>query len=171
MRNPRGGHVAFLLCVFLFAAPISSCSRSAPAGFPYDAEVVDLKDAPTTLASLRGHPVVFAAYAASMPDCRKRIEGLVALSDAFRNDEVRFVAVDVSPPDAGKFPKAVPEDRGYVLFLEDRYKEVTRAMKLDVIPTTFLVSSEGTIRERIEGVHTWDSSDFRQRVDVLVRSR
>lgn len=34
-------------------------------------------------------------YAASMPDRRKRIEQFVTLSEAFRNAEVRFVAVDL----------------------------------------------------------------------------
>ena len=73
----------------------SSCSTPPRGIFPYEAGVIDLRGEPASLALLRGRPVVFATYVASMPDCRKRIERFVALSDAFRGAEVRFVAVDI----------------------------------------------------------------------------
>ena len=147
----------------------SSCSTPPRGIFPYEAGVIDLRGEPASLALLRGRPVVFATYVASMPDCRKRIERFVDLSDAFRGAEVRFVAVDIGPPEAAKDSEALPEDRGNVLFLKDRNNEVTRALKIDITPTTFLVSADGKIQDRIESVYTWDSPDFRRRVETLTR--
>ncbi len=171
MRNARLGSILLLLPLLALTALAASCSRPSVGAFPYDAGVIDRRDAPTTLALLRGRPAVFAAYAASMPDCRKQIERFVALSEAFRGADVRFVAVDISPLEAEKFPQAVPDDPGNVLFLKDRNNEVSRALKLEITPTTFLVSADGKIRDRIESLHTWDSPDFRRRVDSLVRNR
>lgn len=173
MRSARPGSALLTASLVALALFGPSCSRPprGPGAFPYDAGVVDLRDSPATLASLRSHPVVFAAYAASMPDCRKRIERFVALSDAYRNAEVRFVAVDRSPLEADKFPEAVPDHRGDVLFVKDRDGGVSRTLKIDITPTTFLVSADGVIRDRIESVHDWDAPGFRRRVDALVTGR
>jgi peroxiredoxin len=168
MWEERAGSILLSISLLALAAPVPSCSRPPPGAFPYDAAVVDLADAPGTLAPLRGRPVVLAAYAASMPDCRKRIERFVALSDAFPDAGVRFVAVDISPREADKFPEVVPDRRGNVQFLKDVSGEVRRALKIDITPTTFLVSSGGNIRDRVESVYTWDSPDFRRRVVALV---
>ncbi|MGE5189832.1 MAG: peroxiredoxin family protein, partial [Gemmatimonadota bacterium] len=143
MRNARPGIVFPLAAAVALAVAGASCSPSRSGRFPYDAAVVDRNDAPATLAPLRGHPVVLAAYAASMPDCRKRIERFVSLSDEFRDAPVRFVAVDISPREADKFPEVVPDRRGSVLFLKDGNGEVRRALKIDITPTTFLVFPDG----------------------------
>jgi peroxiredoxin len=151
---------------------VASCApRSQPGKFPYDASVVDRQGTLTSFASLRGHPVVLVAYVASMPDCRKRIERFVALSDRFRSTEIRFLAVDIGSLESDKFPDLLPADRGKVLFLNDRNDEVRRALKIDITPTTFLVSADGKIRDRIEAVYTWDHPDFRRRVEPLDRNR
>lgn len=171
MRNTRIASILLPVAILPLTLLGYSCSRSPGGAFPYEAGVVDPRDAPASLEPLRGHPVVFAAYAASMPDCRKRIERFVVLSDAFRSADVRFVAVDISPMEAGRFPQALPDDRGNVQFLKDRNNEVSRALKIDITPTTFLVSVDGKIRDRIESVYTWDSPDFRRRVETLARNR
>jgi len=151
---------------------VASCApRSQPGTFPFDAGVVDRQGSLTSLASLRGHPIVLVAYAASMPDCRKRIGRFVALSDRFRSTEIRFLAVDIGSLESDNFRDLLPEDRGKVLFLNDRYDEVRRALKIDITPTTFLVSADGKIRDRIEAVYTWDHPDFRRRVEPLDRNR
>ncbi len=106
-----------------------------------------------------------------MPDCRKRIERFVVLSDAFRNSEIRFVAVDIGSSESDKFRELLPQDRGNVLFLNDRNEEVMRALKIDITPTTVLVSGSGKILDRIESLHTWDLPEFRRRVETLNRNR
>ena len=171
MRSARPGSILMLLFALALTAPASSCSRPSPGTFPFDAAVADRHDAPATLSPLRGRPVVLAAYAASMPDCRERIERFVALSEAFPNAGVRFVALDISPRDADKFPEVVPDRRGEVQFFKDRNGEVGRALKVDITPTTFLVSADGRIRDRVESVYTWDSPDFRRRVASLAPAR
>ena len=156
----------------VLAMLVASCApRSLPGTFPYDTSVVDRQGIRTSFASLRGHPIVLVAYAASMPDCRKRIERFVALSDMFRSTEIRFVAVDIDSLESDKFPDLLPEDRGEVMFLNDRRNEVRRALKIDITPTTFLVSAAGKIQDRIEAVYTWDHPDFRRRVEPLDRNR
>jgi hypothetical protein len=168
VRTRVGLPSALLLCVSLLAG---SCSRSVPGIFPYNARVVDRQGVLTSLASLRGSPVVFVAYVASMPDCRERIRRLVALSDALRNSDVRFAAVDIGFGQGDNFPDVLPDDRGNVLFLNDRYQELRRELKIDITPTTFLVSPGGKIRERIEGFHTWDAPDFHHRVEMFAGGR
>ena len=156
----------------VLAILVASCTpRSLPATFPYDASLVDRQGASTSFASLRGHPFVLVAYVASMPDCRKRIERFVALSLLFRDTGIRFVAVDIGSLESDKFPDLLPEDRGMVLFLNDRNDEVRRALKIDITPTTFLVSADGKIQDRIEAVYTWELPDFRRRVESLDRNR
>lgn len=171
----RYSRIASILVLAFIGATFSlffhSCSRPRQGVFPYEASVVDRLDAPVTLASLRGSPVVFVTYAASMPDCRRRIERLVALSDEFRKSGIKFAAVDISPAHADKFPEVVPDYRGDVMFLKDRNGEAGRALKVDITPTTFLVSADGKIRERIESVYTWDTPDFRRRVESLGQIR
>jgi len=153
---------AFLLFLILTAA---SCSRSSPAAFPYSAEVVDPNGASSTLEPMHGAPMVVVAYVASMPDCRERIRRFVALSESFGNPRVRFVALDIGIGPPEKFPEVLPRDRGNVQFLDDRDGEVRRALKIDITPTTFLVSADGKIRDRIAALYTWDSPEFRKRVE------
>lgn len=161
-----------LVPLVALAILVASCApRSQQGTFPYDASVVDRQGTRTSFASLRGHPIVLVAYVASMPDCRKRIERFVALSDRFRSTEIRFLAVDIGSLESDKFPDLLPADRGKVLFLNDRNDEVRRALKIDITPTTFLVSADGKIRDRIEAVYTWDHPDFRRRVEPLDRNR
>lgn len=171
MRHIRIGSILSLVLVLSLGLSGVSCSRSPGGAFPYDAGVTDLRDAPASLAPLRGRPIVVATFVASMPDCRKRIERFVALSESFRSSAVRFVAVDIGMREMGDLPEFLPEDRGTVLFLVDRDNEVKRALKIDITPTTFLVSADGKIRDRIESDYTWDSPDFRSRVESLARGR
>ncbi len=171
MRKFRIGSILFLLFVLPLTLSGVSCSRSPGVVFPYDTGVIDPRDDPASLAPLRGRPFVFATYVASMPDCRKRIERFVALSKAFRGTEVRFVAVDIGLPEADKVSETLPEDQGNVLFLKDRNNEVRRALKIVITPTTFLVSADGMIQDRIESVYTWDSPDIQHRVETLARGR
>lgn len=159
----RGGVTsALLLPIMMLLA--ASCFRSVPETFPYDAAAVDLRGAPATLAPLRGFPMVVVAYVASMPDCRERIRRFVLLSESFRASEIRFVAVDIGFGQGDRFPDVLPEDRGNVLFLNDRSRELGKALRIDVTPTTFLVLPGGRIRDRLEGFHDWDSPDFRRRL-------
>jgi len=170
VRNAWIGSILFLVSILLLTLTGVSCSRPPRGVFPYDAGVIDLRDDPASLAPLRGRPVVFVTYVASMPDCRKRIERFVALSNAFRGTEVRFVAVDIGLPEAAKVSETLPEDQGNVLFLKDRNTEVRRTLKIVITPTTFLVSADGKIKDRIESVYTWDSPDIQHRVETLSRS-
>ncbi len=162
LRKRRGMPSAILLLV---AWVTVSCSRSGRGTFPYDAAMTDVHGAPAKLAPLRGLPVVVVAYVASMPDCRERIRQFVSLSRSLRNPALRFVAIDIGFGAEDKFPDVLPEDRGNVLFLHDRSQEFRKALRIDITPTTFFVSSGGQIRDRMEGSHRWDSPDFRRRVD------
>lgn len=163
--TPGGLLSALSLVVTLLPA---SCSRSVPGTFPYDAAVVDPKGVHSTLTSVHGVPMVVVAYVASMPDCRERIRRFVALSDGFRIPRLRFVAVDIGIGPPAKFPEVLPPDRGNVQFFDDRDGDVRRALRIDITPTTFLVSADGKIRDRIEALYTWDSPEFHRRLERFV---
>lgn len=161
---------ALSLTAFFLVLSLEACARDGKVHFPYDARVSDLEGRVTNLETLRGRPFVAVTYVASMPDCRKRIERFVALSDFFKEGDIRFVAVDIRPMDTEKFPGAFPEYKGSAQFYKDRIGTVAGKLKVDLVPSTFFVSPGGKIIERIESLHAWDSQDFRNRVNKFIRS-
>lgn len=161
---------ALSLTSFFLVLSLEACARGGKVYFPYDAQVFGLDGKVANLETLRGRPFVAVTYVASMPDCRKRIERFVALSDFFKEGEIRFVAVDISPMEAEMFPGAFPEYKGSAQFYKDRIGTVARMLKVDLVPSTFFFSPGGKIIERIESLHAWDSQDFRNRVNKFTRS-
>ncbi len=162
--------MAFSLLSLLLFTSLGACTAPKKAVFPFDAPMVDKEDKSTSLESLRGRPLVVVAYAASMPDCRRRIEKFVELSEAFGNREVTFVAIDISPIEAKQFPDVVSVRAGNALFVKDVEGAAGRALKVDLIPTTFFVSRKGEILEKVEAVHSWDGGDFRNRVEKFLEN-
>jgi hypothetical protein len=112
--------------------------------------------------------MIVVTYVAAMPDCQERIRRFVSLSESFQSTRVRFVAVDISIGPPKGFPEVLPPDRGNVRFFDDRNGDVRRALKIDITPTTFLVSADGRIRDRIEALYTWDSPEFHRRLERFV---
>ncbi|MCL5883945.1 MAG: TlpA family protein disulfide reductase [Deltaproteobacteria bacterium] len=159
---------ALSLMVYFLVLSLEACARDGRVSFPFDAQVSDLEGRVLKLETLRGRPFVAVTYVPSMPDCRKRIERFVALSDFFKEGDIRFVAVDIRPSEAEMFPGAFPEYKGSVRFYKDRTGTVARILKVDLVPSTFFVSSGGKIIERIDSLRSWDSEDFRNRVNKFI---
>ncbi len=163
---------SLVLLLLLPLAPIETIAQEAKGIFPYDAPVVDRGDRPASLGGLRDHPLVVVAYAASMPDCRKEIGRFIALAGSFHDREVKFLAIDISPLEAKRFPGMIPADAGNVLFFKDIKGRIRQTLKVELIPTTFLVSRNGEIVEGVKASHSWDTDDFRRRVEsFLTRGR
>jgi peroxiredoxin len=139
--------------------------------FPYSATVLDKAGNEMSLEELGGRKLVLAVYTSSMPDCLKRVKEFVSLSEGFEGSGALFAGIDITPLSFDAFVRNVPEFTGDVLFRKDRRGKLARELGVHIIPTTFFISPEGQIMERIESIHAWDSKEFGMRVKKFLKEQ
>lgn len=139
--------------------------------FPYGSPVLDKAGNKMSLEGFQGKRVVLAVYTSSMPDCLKRINAFVSLSKGFEGSGALFAGIDVTPSNFDAFVLNVPEFPGDVHFRKDEEGKIARSLEVQIIPTTFFISQDGQIVEKIESVHEWDSKEFREKVRKFLKEQ
>ncbi len=160
-----------IMALLSMTALIFAVNLFADVPFPYGSTVLDEGGNEMSLKGLEGKKVVLAVYTSSMPDCLKRVKEFVSLSKGFEGSGPLFAGIDIAPSGFDTFVRNVPEFPGYVRFRKDEEGKIARAPEVQILPTTFFISPEGQIVEKIESVHSWDSEEFRGRVKSFLKEQ
>lgn len=115
----------------------------------------DTHGTPHTLMAYRGQVVLVNFWATWCEPCREEMPALQALQHKLGKERLVVLAVNYgeSPARVHRFTRNMPLDFPIVL---DRDMEAAKAWQVRVLPTSFVLGPDGTIRYRAVGVLEWE---------------
>jgi thiol-disulfide isomerase/thioredoxin len=116
----------------------------------------DLHGATHDLARYRGKVVLVNFWATWCEPCRHEMPSMQRLRDKLAGKPFVVLAVNVDEPDA-RVRRFVEETRFNLPVVLDMNKTVTRAWKVRVMPTSYIVDTEGKLRYRVVGDIDWST--------------
>ena len=136
----------------------------AAAAYP-DVPLLTLAGRPTNLRALRGKVVFFNIWATWCPPCVAELPSIQALYEQVDTSKVAFVLVsfDQNPKRAQTFIRR----KGYTVPVYFPAAPLPPAFDSQAIPTTILLTPDGRVAARHEGMADYDSPEFRAYLDRL----
>lgn len=120
-----------------------------------------LSSSEVALSDYRGKPVILHFFATWCGPCREEMEALRRFVSRTQSDSLSVLAVSVGEPEdrVRRFFDAVPVNFTVLL---DRDMAVTRAWRVDMLPTTYVLNAELKPRVFMRGEQKWDQLDATQ---------
>ena len=114
----------------------------------------DVHGTPHTLTAYRGQVVLVNFWATWCEPCREEMPALQALQHKLGKERLVVLAVNYgeSPERVHKFMHSMPLDFPIVL---DRDMDAAKAWQVRVLPTSFVLGPDGTIRYKAVGALEW----------------
>jgi thiol-disulfide isomerase/thioredoxin len=130
----------------------------------------DLEGASRSLEAYRGKVVILNFWATWCEPCREEMPSLNQLRKALEGKPVEMFAVNVGEGEAriAAFLGKVPLDFPVLL---DADAQVSRAWKVRLMPTTFIIGTDGRVRYTYAGGRDWADESVRARVAALAAER
>jgi thiol-disulfide isomerase/thioredoxin len=141
-------------------------SASAASGeYTFQFKTLDGKS--VSLADLKGKVVFMNIWATWCPPCIAEMPGIQRLYTKVDRDKVAFVmlTVDDDPEKAKRFI----EKKKYTFPVYSIDGPVPRDFATQAIPSTFVLDKNGKIVARHDGMADYDTDEFREFLDGLVR--
>ena len=160
---------AFVIAFLVFAAAPASAESLKPwaGGKTPPLELADPEGAVHRLADYRGKVVLVNFWATWCAPCRAEMPSLERLRASLEGRPFAVLAVNV-----GENPRAAREfaDKLPVRFtiLMDRDVRATKAWGAKLLPVSFLVGPDGSIRYSYLGDLDWSSAQVREKVESLL---
>lgn len=124
-----------------------------------DFTATDLSGHTWRLADLRGRPVVINFWASWCPPCREELPELQRLADKYADAGLVVLLINVDEPD--EVAANYLRQEGITLpCIVDEGGRLARRFRVLGLPTTLLVSPDGTLAGRIQG---WQGSEYLER--------
>jgi thiol-disulfide isomerase/thioredoxin len=131
--------------------------------------LADHRGQPHTLTAYHGQVVLVNFWATWCEPCREEMPALQHLQNLLGKERFVVLAVNYgeAPERVQAFVRTVPVDFSLLL---DRHGDVTKTWQVQVLPTSFVVGPDGTIRYRVVGVLDWgDAAIVKQLAGLLTR--
>lgn len=138
-------------------APIATAAEARP--LP-EMRFLDMAGAETGVEAFRGQVVVLNLWATWCAPCREEMPALDRLAAAFAGQPVRVVALSVDRA-APERVQAFLDEVGvkHMAVYRDPKAAATRALKVQGLPVTLLIDSEGREAGRVLGIARWDGEE------------
>lgn len=132
-----------------------------------DVPLFTLDGQPTNLRALRGKTVFFNIWATWCPPCVAELPGIQALYDKVDKQKVAFVLVsfDQNPKKAQAFIRR----KGYTVPVYFPAAPLPPAFDSQAIPTTLILTPDGRIATRHEGMADYDSPKVKAYLEGLAQ--
>ena len=174
--SPRALAAALTAAAFLFPAfPAQAAETKAElrpwTGGPTPAlRLKDLEGGSHSLEAYRGKVVVLNFWATWCEPCREEMPSLNRLRHSLKGLPVEMFAVNVGEGEAriAGFLGKVPVDFPVLL---DADSQVSRAWKVRLMPTTFIIGTDGRVRYTYAGGRDWADESVRARIAALAAER
>lgn len=126
-----------------------------------DFELVSIDGKAIKLSSLRGKKVIVNFWATWCPPCRLEMPEMEKFYSKHKNEGIEILAVNLikaekSRADVPAFIKAYSTTFPVLL---DENSDAARLYNVSSIPASFIVDTQGVIREKIVGPMTYDSME------------
>lgn len=124
-----------------------------------DFELKSIDGTAMKLSSLRGKKLILNMWATWCPPCRQEMPDMEKFYTDNKNAGIEILAVNLTQ--AEKSRNDVPEFlKAYSItfpVIMDENGDVARLYKVSSIPATFIIDTQGVIREKLVGPMTYDS--------------
>ena len=110
-----------------------------------DFSVYDLDGKPLALSELRPNPVVLVFWTTQCPYCREELGMMQAVYEEKAKEGLAVVAIDVGEDQSTVEPFVESEGYTFAVAL-DTERTVSADYRIERIPATFLIDSEGVIQ-------------------------
>lgn len=151
------------------AAPAAASSNNLEKWAGQEPSLFTLKNLASTevaLSTYRGKPVILHFFATWCGPCREEMEALRRFVARTKASDLTVLAVSVGEPDdrVRRFFDKMPVNFTVVL---DRDMAVTRAWRVAMLPTTYVLNAELKPKLFLRGEQQWDQLDAAQIVRKL----
>lgn len=141
-----------------------SITAVAGAGF----QMVDLEGNAVSFESLRGKVVFMNIWATWCPPCVAEMPNIQSLYEKVGSDKIAFVMLSVDQGGMGKVKKFV-DRKGFTFPVYMPSGPLPQEFYSQAIPTTFIISPEGKIVARQEGMAEYDTPEVREFLQSMVK--
>jgi thiol-disulfide isomerase/thioredoxin len=130
-------------------------------------ELVDLNGATHRLEQYRGSVVLVNFWATWCGPCRAEMPSIERLRASMRGKPFSVLAVNVG--ESGRVARDFVERLhvGFTVLL-DRDRSTTRAWGAHVLPASYIIGPDGSIRYSYLGELDWGSDEVRSRIEALM---
>lgn len=141
-----------------------SNTSSAGAGF----QMVDLDGNSVSFESLRGKVVFMNIWATWCPPCVAEMPNIQSLYEKVDTDKIAFVMLSIDQGGMGKVKKFI-DRKGFTFQVYMPAGPLPQEFYSQAIPTTFILSPEGKIVARQEGMAEYDTPEVREFLQSMVK--
>lgn len=111
--------------------------------------------------SLKGKVVFLNIWATWCPPCVAEMSNIQRLYDKVGSEKIAFVMLSVDNKGADKVQKFI-QKKGFTFPVYMPASQLPEEFSSDAIPTTFIISPEGKIVARQEGMAEYDTKEMRE---------
>lgn len=165
------------LCLIItFTGLITSCEKKpgqqlqkATIGQPApDFSLTDTKGKVWTLSDLRGKVVFVNFWATWCPPCREEMPSMQALYSSMPNEKFEMLAI-LNNDDPLLAETLVARIGGTFPVLNDPDSSIATAYGLTGVPETFIIDTNGILREKFIGPRPWDSPEAKKMLNQYLQ--
>jgi peroxiredoxin len=131
-------------------------------------ELTDAQGRPHRLADYRGKAVLVNFWATWCEPCREEMPSMERLRAAMQDKPFVVLAVNVGEGERAARAFGEKMQLGFPLLL-DRDTKTARAWSARVLPASFVLGPDGSIRYSYFGAIDWARDDVRQAIEGLLR--
>lgn len=157
----------------LLAFALTACEppppnlRVVPGSLFPKLQVTTLSGQPTTTAKYSGKVQVINVWATWCAPCRKELPALDRLADALDRDKFVVFGVSIDGDDHLVREFLIDRKVRFTSYLDAQQHMARGVLGVRAYPSTFLVGTDGKLREVVEGAREWDSAEWIARVRAL----
>ena len=114
-----------------------------------------------SLESMKGKVIFMNIWATWCPPCIAEMPNIQSLYDKVGSDKIAFVMLSVDKGGSSKVKKFI-DKKGFTFPVYFPASAIPSEFNSQAIPTTFIISPEGNIVSRHEGMAAYDTKEFRE---------
>lgn len=141
------------------AATVAYESNTPMAGTGF--QMVDLEGNAVAFESLKGKVIFLNIWATWCPPCVAEMPNIQRLYEKVGSDKIAFVMLSVDQAGADKVKKFIKR-KGFTFPVYMPAGQLPQEFYSQAIPTTFIISPEGKIVARQEGMAEYDTKEVRE---------
>ncbi|MDX5419547.1 MAG: TlpA family protein disulfide reductase [Hymenobacteraceae bacterium] len=146
------------------AAYTTAGAPMAGAGF----QMVDLNGKTVAFESLKGKVIFLNIWATWCPPCIAEMPNIQKLYEKVGSDKIAFVMLSVDEGGMEKVKKFISK-KGYTFPVYMPASQFPQEFYSTAIPTTFIISPEGKIVAKQEGMAEYDTKEVREFLQGMVK--
>jgi thiol-disulfide isomerase/thioredoxin len=143
-------------------------SAEAAEGVGAGFKMKDLNGNTVAFESLKGKVIFLNIWATWCPPCIAEMPNIQSLYEKVGSDKIAFVMLSVDEGGSGKVKKFI-DRKGFTFPVYLPATQLPREFYSQAIPTTFIISPEGKIVARQEGMAEYDTKEVREFLQKLAK--